>query len=647
MAFTGNITASFFEAEPANLTNPIVAADVYQLVVLILVADTTGPETGCQITLDGFPSNFVIVNYVSNQTLTNPSNPASPYQQAGNVYLNTTFDLGATIPAPPPSTSGVLLAGWYGYFTTSGDHTFTVDFTTTQSGTVTATVEINVTGSILKLAGVRDVATNTDVDDAVRGYWTDANSDAGPAEIEVVVGPTPSYLGRIFQMRVNGQADRTIRIENVSKVELNTSPAAESRYTLTGRDWVSEFDDALVDPPQGLAARPQVQTVRFDWTHPDLPTPTVGGPGVQWIRPYNMGSMYKGSKNALGENVTPDRLGKVGQAPRGWPDAFSGWMWERPYSLPPASSHPVMTAWFHLSLTFIDPWTAGNRGSSCHANRPFIMVFTGDDFAQLAFDGAVVDSGTEPPAIQWQRCNSIVIPDVSPGTHVVRIKATNLPYLQYGGQYNIGSVAFCAFQPLADITGAAAVPPTNVGLRAQLQETYDPVHNLVVRTARNASTDPGVGSQLTASGNNLMAGGGWYCIAGEHVGGDPEAGFTGGFVPPGFTVGRAFRLLFESAQASGHLAGWTLGFTDTNDSNGNAWPITEELTARVSDTLLAVMRRWHDEGQWDFASHPSQRTLYAYRWQERGNFRLNGGPSGTPVRWTEYNVSNLTITEEW
>lgn len=45
--------------------------------------------------------------------------------------------------------------------------------------------------------------------------------------------------------------------------------------------------------------------------------------------------------------------------------------------------------------------------------------------------------------------------------------------------------------------------------------------------------------------------------------------------PPGFTPGEQVRIFMEEAQARGALDGWTLGFTDTLDSDGNAWTAIE------------------------------------------------------------------------
>lgn len=424
------------------------------------------------------------------------------------------------------------------------------------------------------------------------GYWSEDDSDAGAAEVTV---PEIGYAlkdncveGRLLRFNVDGTPDRMVLVEKV-KVVVKANDRSALRRTLQGRDWIAEFGDALVDPPLGVASVPSVATVRFDWTHPDLDR-------TGWITPTYIGSVYKGDTGPLpsGSALPPAQQGKLGQAPRGWPDPFTGWIWSSATSGPPNYSHPPGTSYFYLPLQFV---AAGSfvKGTNCKADVPFIPVFTGDDFAKLAFDGAVLDEGTEYPTVQWQRCVASGLPTVSAGTHHVAIKCENADW--NAGVYNVGSVALCAFQPL-------------------VSDGFDYVNNAVLRTGNGLGT------------SNLLTGGGaWKCVN------NPAS-------PPGFTVGRAFRVLFQKAQAQGALPGWTLGFTDTLDSAGNAWPTTDTLTANVNDTLLEVIKQWHDEGHWDAASRANSRVLDAWRWQERGNFHTN---PASPLTWTDANLGGLTV----
>lgn len=422
------------------------------------------------------------------------------------------------------------------------------------------------------------------------GYYTDDDSEAGPAEVVVPEIGFPSVTsateGTLLRFNVEGTPDRTAVVERVRVVVRDVNPANRLR-TLTGRDWVAEFEDAVVDPPLGILNLPSAGTVRFDWTHPELDRSA-------WITPTFIGSVYKGDVDPLGGAVSPAFAGKVGQAPRGWPDVFTGWIWSAQQSGPPNYSHPLGTSYFYLQVDFV---TAGFvKGTNCKANEPFVAVFTADDYGQLAFDGAILDAGAEPPAIQWQRTTASGLPEVSPGTHHICIKAENTLYDQYAGTYNVGSVAFSAFQSLTS-------------------STFDWANNCVIRTGN------------LVNGTNLTTGGRWKCLN------NPATA-------PGFTVGKAFRILFDKAQAAGALPGWTLGFTDANDSRGNPWPVVDTLTATANSTLLSTMKQWHDEGYWDVAARSSTRVLDAWRWQERGDYYTT---PGSPLVWDDDNLSNLSI----
>ena len=82
----------------------------------------------------------------------------------------------------------------------------------------------------------------------------------------------------------------------------------------------------------------------------------------------------------------------------------------------------------------------------------------------------------------------------------------------------------------------------------------------------------------TAGGDPMLGGGDWLCTY-RNVG-DPE---------PGFTPGRAFRILFEQAQSYGYFADWTLNFTDTVGLQwGRPWASTSLLSARSPTTRCST-----------------------------------------------------------
>jgi hypothetical protein len=416
------------------------------------------------------------------------------------------------------------------------------------------------------------------------GYWSEDDSDAGVAEVTVpeigFAGKDDCIEGRLLRFNVDGTPDRTALVEKV-RVIVKANDRSALLRTLQGRDWIAEFDDALVDPPLGVASIPSVATVRFDWTHPNLDR-------TGWITPTYRGSVYKGDVDFIGGPVNPAEPSRFGQNPRGWPDVATGWIWSS------STPNPTGTSYFYLPVQFVASGSF-SRGTNCKAGIPFVPVFTGDDFAQLAFDGALLDEGVEYPTIQWERCVASGLPSVSVGTHYITARCQNgfttLP------EYNPGGIAFSAFQPLAN-------------------EGFDYVNNCVIRTGLNVGT-----SNLT------QGGGGWKCLN------IPAS-------PPGFTIGHAFRVLLEKAQSQGALTGWSLGFTDDEDSAGNAWTETDTLTANVNETLLSVIKKWHDEGYWDVGARADERVLDAWRWQERGDYHTN---PASPVSWNDDNVSGLTV----
>lgn len=79
---------------------------------------------------------------------------------------------------------------------------------------------------------------------------------------------------------------------------------------------------------------------------------------------------------------------------------------------------------------------------------------------------------------------------------------------------------------------------------------------------------------------------------------------------PGLTFGHRFRLLFEE-RGAGELDGWSLGFTDTLDSAGVAWP-SGPISHRVGDDYDTVLRAEVDAGWVEWRVRPDEKVLDAY-----------------------------------
>lgn len=90
--------------------------------------------------------------------------------------------------------------------------------------------------------------------------------------------------------------------------------------------------------------------------------------------------------------------------------------------------------------------------------------------------------------------------------------------------------------------------------------------------------------------------------------------------PPGFPVGQAFRILMLESQDRDEIPYLSTSFGSFYDSNGNEWPTTSELSCRMDQTLLDVVRAW-GETHWDVA-------LASYGFEFHGWIR---GQRGTNV----------------
>lgn len=106
-------------------------------------------------------------------------------------------------------------------------------------------------------------------------------------------------------------------------------------------------------------------------------------------------------------------------------------------------------------------------------------------------------------------------------------------------------------------------------------------------------------------------------------------------VVPGFTPGKALRLLLEEAQADGEMLDVTLGFTDTLDSDGVPWASVVEITADVGRKFMEHVESLQD---WliDAQMAPGANVLRAWDWGTRG-----GTPGVTITATTDRNTSEV------
>lgn len=401
-------------------------------------------------------------------------------------------------------------------------------------------------------------------------YYTEEESDAGACEVIVPNAATGSGdvdRGRLLRFNVDGEPDHTALIEKVAATVRSTDNKRLVRK-VTGRDWVAELGEAPVEPPFGIGQPPVPQVIHFDWRHPQVLR-------TGWTAPVWTGPVVGATRDPFDNPWVDPGITLLRPETEAWPDPLAGWMAaEAPDD---GGSHPEGAT--HYAQAFFDT-TPG----------PAVSVFTGDDNAQLALQGILVDEGAPGPVAQFASCTAHPLPAVGDQLFVaVRVKNSGTP----GNVDNPMGWVHTLYQ---DLDGTARLSWENV----------------VARTGPNPA-----GSQLV--------GGGWLSWAGA---------------APSFTPGYAFYTLFAAAQLSGHLPGWTLGFTATHDSAGEPWISTDALTARVNDdSLLDVATAWSAQGWWTFAARPGERVLDAWNWRTRGSY------PAAAVTWADNRtVASLTDT---
>lgn len=431
-----------------------------------------------------------------------------------------------------------------------------------------------VTIDILAADGTTVLASDVSASVGDGGFYVDEVSAAGGFSLDTHNDTTlAGYLsaGNHVRFKIGGTADRTCLIKKVNRTPVARKPA-DRVCTAAGLDWIAHLDDAPIYPPNGIGSKPVPRTIRFDWTHPSLST-------TSWATPVSLGAMFSADEDQFGNPASAAVGAMWGIHPVGWPDSFGFWYWGE--AVNGSGSHATQTDYFHVRPTL----TA----------KPFVPVFTAKDTGQLAFDGAIIDSGVEAPTEQWTKCTASGVPEVSAGGHTLRMKVT---HTFKGVNPDPGGVALAGYQ-------------ANTSLEMM---TWD---NIVLRSCN----DPG--------GTDFNLGGNWKVL---HNPGSP----------PGFTVGHAFRLLFDATQTTDHLSGWTLGFTDVNDSNGNAWPVIDYLTANLDESLLEVATRWHDMSAWEFTARAGSKVIDGYRFEQRGNHWTS---PGSPLVWDGDNVYQVDVEE--
>lgn len=210
-------------------------------------------------------------------------------------------------------------------------------------------------------------------------------------------------------------------------------------------------------------------------------------------------------------------------------------------------------------LTDRDPEVFGVRKwfTTTGGDKTYRLVYTGDDGAEIWIDGVRVAGQVAPR--MWQRTQEVDV-RLRDGTHLIAIQGTNIDF-----------------------------PGTNFSwVVASLYELVDGGTTLGAVLIRTDNT--WVGAQF-------------------------------GDTPPGFTPGEQARIFLEEAQVRGALAGWTLGCTDTHDSDGIAWGAAPASSYQIGLDGLSFLEQL-GEAAADILADPASLTLDLW------NLGTMGGSSG-------------------
>ena len=113
--------------------------------------------------------------------------------------------------------------------------------------------------------------------------------------------------------------------------------------------------------------------------------------------------------------------------------------------------------------------------------------------------------------------------------------------------------------------------------------------------------------------------------------------------PPGMSVGHVMRIALEECQARGALTGVSLAFSDSLDSNGNAWPVVADIATKVGTDLLTFFREL--AGTYvDLWMEPASLILHAYRFGEMGS--TPGVSYHPPTDPYDASSGNLTVLQQ-
>lgn len=288
---------------------------------------------------------------------------------------------------------------------------------------------------------------------------------------------------------------------------------------------------------------------------------------ITTIRYFNFSSKYLDDSAWTASVIpytTPGMFGAPWNIPLNWPDPFTSWTWSREWD-GGLYSGPFLTI-----ADFSTPVGVSYVRKHVHldADADLVLYAAADDNYDLWVDNKLVLQGDPAPTPNFAETSQRV-EAIKAGDHIISAKVTN-----YDPGFSAGNVAGFALSAFA-LTGLT-----------------DHV------SAENYLTHTGLV-------------------------GDPGSLVNDGFLwldypaaPPGFTPGMMVRIWRDEYVARGGPF-WTLDFSDTLDSAGNAWAISPEYAFNIGMDALSMLRQI-GETDVDWYAVPGERTLRMWNKGGRG-----------------------------
>lgn len=433
--------------------------------------------------------------------------------------------------------------------------------------------------------------------------FQDVPSGVGAGSLEIVVDD--AAVGdidteKMLRWRLRGRPAMQSLVEMIVKVAVTQTEEAGEVLRVSGRSLIALLEEAVVFPSRGPATLPIEDSRVFNFASDDYDD--TGWPAAA-VMAY--------------QAFSPEWWS--GQPAR-WPAADAAWIWG-----PQGTSliAPVGACWFRKRFTVPDGVTSIDLFLAC------------DNEAELWFDGQRVAQTDD-----WHESRRVQIP-VTPGTHLLAVKARNnqgggplyatVPTAPADRTYTVVTrdtlwdiagktehyadptkwpIIYNANKALIDTTAASAGLPytgrwaghwifpgqvltiPGVPSTATVQQVVGWVNPGGLLVAVYASTGDGLGQQLSVSNAS------WKCLA------YPAN-------EPGMTPGEVLGILLVEAQNRGALEGLVWTFHPTTDSAGRPWRRVGDISTRVGDDLLTVIRQL-GQTYVEFAMRPAGLVLDVY-----------------------------------